>query len=117
SALQTAHLPCYSFFPRSPPPLFPTSFPTRRSSDLAVADRQGHGGAGLGQGPGRLDADARGGAGDDGVHAGQVVVGDHLMGGGEGDRKSTRLNSSHDQNSYAVFCLKKKKLDDEPSPL
>src|SRR3989440_5983441 len=27
----------------------------------------------------------------------------------EGDRKSTRLNSSHDQISYAVFCLKKKK--------
>src|SRR5256886_12616041 len=26
-----------------------------------------------------------------------------------GDRKSTRLNSSHRQNSYAVFCLKKKK--------
>src|SRR5712664_3672394 len=26
-----------------------------------------------------------------------------------GDRKSTRLNSSHDQNSYAVFCLKQKK--------
>src|SRR6185312_17232577 len=25
------------------------------------------------------------------------------------DRKSTRLNSSHDQKSYAVFCLKKKK--------
>src|SRR5216683_163552 len=24
------------------------------------------------------------------------------------DRKSTRLNSSHDQTSYAVFCLKKK---------
>src|SRR5206468_9768866 len=37
-----------------------------------------------------------------------------LPGGGAGvcpglDRKSTRLNSSHDQNSYAVFCLKKKK--------
>src|SRR6266567_7001022 len=31
--------------------------------------------------------------------------------GGEppGDRKSTRLNSSHSQISYAVFCLKKKK--------
>src|SRR2546421_885050 len=28
---------------------------------------------------------------------------------GFGDRKSTRLNSSHDQISYAVFCLKKKK--------
>src|SRR2546421_8407026 len=27
------------------------------------------------------------------------------------DRKSTRLNSSHDQISYAVFCLKKKKLE------
>src|SRR2546427_8523566 len=25
-----------------------------------------------------------------------------------GDRKSTRLNSSHSQTSYAVFCLKKK---------
>src|SRR2546430_7341497 len=28
---------------------------------------------------------------------------------GLGDRKSTRLNSSHSQISYAVFCLKKKK--------
>src|SRR5688572_32686811 len=27
-----------------------------------------------------------------------------------GDRKSTRLNSSHSQISYAVFCLKKKKI-------
>src|SRR2546430_13179880 len=27
---------------------------------------------------------------------------------GQGDRKSTRLNSSHSQISYAVFCLKKK---------
>src|SRR2546430_5991136 len=30
-----------------------------------------------------------------------------------GDRKSTRLNSSHSQISYAVFCLKKKKKDSE----
>src|SRR5690625_6740690 len=29
--------------------------------------------------------------------------------GGSGDRKSTRLNSSHVAISYAVFCLKKKK--------
>src|SRR2546430_5562518 len=28
-----------------------------------------------------------------------------------GDRKSTRLNSSHSQISYAVFCLKKKKIN------
>src|SRR5438034_7167456 len=30
--------------------------------------------------------------------------------GGAGDRKSTRLNSSHTVISYAVFCLKKKKM-------
>src|SRR2546427_2184602 len=29
--------------------------------------------------------------------------------GAAGDRKSTRLNSSHSQISYAVFCLKKKR--------
>src|SRR2546430_8623788 len=35
-----------------------------------------------------------------------------------GDRKSTRLNSSHSQISYAVFCLKKKKyaLQQAPRP-
>src|SRR2546421_11956185 len=31
----------------------------------------------------------------------------------ERDRKSTRLNSSHDQISYAVFCLKKKKQTED----
>src|SRR2546429_8897165 len=30
---------------------------------------------------------------------------------GKGDRKSTRLNSSHGYISYAVFCLKKKKKE------
>src|SRR3712207_8896302 len=30
------------------------------------------------------------------------------LGGGRADRKSTRLNSSHANISYAVFCLKKK---------
>src|SRR3712207_7369315 len=40
---------------------------------------------------------------------------EHLLGvqgvpvGVHGDRKSTRLNSSHANISYAVFCLKKKK--------
>src|SRR2546427_7772355 len=39
------------------------------------------------------------------------------------DRKSTRLNSSHSQISYAVFCLKKKKkhnkinMTSDPTPL
>src|SRR2546430_12380640 len=32
------------------------------------------------------------------------------------DRKSTRLNSSHSQISYAVFCLKKKKTKLHTSP-
>src|SRR5256884_7367830 len=40
------------------------------------------------------------GKGCGGSAAGLVVVG--------GDRKSTRLNSSHGHSSYAVFCLKKK---------
>src|SRR6266478_8640587 len=31
------------------------------------------------------------------------------------DRKSTRLNSSHSQISYAVFCLKKKKKKNNPT--
>src|SRR2546427_2702924 len=38
-----------------------------------------------------------------GIH---VHIRNHLC---LGDRKSTRLNSSHSQISYAVFCLKKKK--------
>src|SRR2546427_7542445 len=33
------------------------------------------------------------------------------------DRKSTRLNSSHSQISYAVFCLKKKKKNNKPPSL
>src|SRR2546428_9663905 len=40
--------------------------------------------------------------------ADQGVVGLHAL-----DRKSTRLNSSHDQISYAVFCLKKKKKKEQ----
>src|SRR3712207_7971211 len=39
---------------------------------------------------------------------GSNVRTDLLLGGGL-DRKSTRLNSSHANISYAVFCLKKKK--------
>src|SRR5688572_33418221 len=38
------------------------------------------------------------------VQIGLAVVGELVE-----DRKSTRLNSSHSQISYAVFCLKKKK--------
>src|SRR3712207_7554986 len=38
-----------------------------------------------------------------------LPLGEHLR-VGELDRKSTRLNSSHANISYAVFCLKKKKI-------
>src|SRR3712207_7713775 len=34
----------------------------------------------------------------------------------EEDRKSTRLNSSHANISYAVFCLKKKNYKTDPTP-
>src|SRR5688572_32697398 len=37
------------------------------------------------------------------------LIGDFTGMIGDPDRKSTRLNSSHSQISYAVFCLKKKK--------
>src|SRR2546428_2791557 len=37
-----------------------------------------------------------------------IVDPNALYGASFQDRKSTRLNSSHDQISYAVFCLKKK---------
>src|SRR5690606_20145414 len=50
----------------------------------------------------RRRGDARLGRGDHDATPG-------LLGAGHGiDRKSTRLNSSHVKNSYAVFCLKKK---------
>src|SRR5690349_24212970 len=69
------------------------SFPTRRSSDLeeprveAGIERVNHG------------IEPRHG----------VMRLDHLGRVAEQDRKSTRLNSSHVEISYAVFCLKKKK--------
>src|SRR3712207_8733724 len=47
------------------------------------------------------------GDGAPGADAGAFAVGD------AGDRKSTRLNSSHANISYAVFCLKKKNKHQE----
>src|SRR2546430_13301505 len=62
-----------------------TLFPTRRSSDLAITGTV---------------QDSSG-----------AVVPDLPLTITNVDRKSTRLNSSHSQISYAVFCLKKKKKD------
>src|SRR3712207_8613765 len=46
--------------------------------------------------------------GDDGRRSAAGGVGQHRQRDLRGDRKSTRLNSSHANISYAVFCLKKK---------
>src|SRR5206468_12280134 len=90
-----------TFFPSYCTPRDLLSFPTRRSSDLRryVAGRLGDDRAAPRGSLGRPRHDA---------HRGVSPVTD----GREPrrrDRKSTRLNSSHDQNSYAVFCLKKKR--------
>src|SRR2546421_6256946 len=62
---------------------------------------------------GWIDVPARPGLG---VTLNEDVVRQHLQPGtGYLDRKSTRLNSSHDQISYAVFCLKKKNKNKGPS--
>src|SRR5699024_12203798 len=89
------------------------SFPTRRSSDLLAVIRRdavdkhvddvgqsGVLGHRTGAGAAQLDA----------VVLRRVVRGgEHGARAVEGDRKSTRLNSSHVSSSYAVFCLKTKK--------
>src|SRR5690349_24261941 len=67
-----------------------TLFPTRRSSDLAIRRVL----------PVVLQAGVSGLAGLELAAQERVVL--------RGDRKSTRLNSSHVEISYAVFCLKKK---------
>src|SRR5205085_8469127 len=79
------------------------SFPTRRSSDLSSYRRIVF----------RARASGRSCTASHSLHPST-------------DRKSTRLNSSHSQISYAVFCLKKKSaggeghiavlLDGEPAP-
>src|SRR5947208_11010475 len=47
------------------------------------------------------------------LRTGVPIIGQNDSGGARGDRKSTRLNSSHQIISYAVFCLKKKKDEEE----
>src|SRR5688572_32208872 len=77
----------------------------------------GQGGATTGQAGGRAGSagsgatgtGGKGGSGQagSGGNAGTTGAGGATTGTG-GDRKSTCLNSSHSQISYAVFCLKKK---------
>src|SRR2546430_11476331 len=75
-----------------------------RSVDPVRCPRLGHG---PDHAPRRGAAVARGGAALGRVHVAHPL---HLPLRYARDRKSTRLNSSHSQISYAVFCLKKKKV-------
>src|SRR5438874_9654729 len=92
-------LSCY------PPPPDLHSFPTRRSSDLSAETTSTQSPAyAIAYQRDRTDQCRQGG------HEPNIEVLDHPGGTGRcGDRKSTRLNSSHVEISYAVFCLKKKK--------
>src|SRR5206468_11109420 len=93
------------------------SFPTRRSSDLRHDPRERRrisGARAVGRAQVREDPQRQGvSAGPEKVIRDQIraLTAYHVQ-SAEGmvklDRKSTRLNSSHDQISYAVFCLKKK---------
>src|SRR2546430_9636293 len=99
---------------RRPPrsTLFPytTLFRSEEGGDVALALERGAGG--LDEGDGELrghDLRERGLA--EPGRAGEQDVVERLPAPSRRlDRKSTRLNSSHSQISYAVFCLKKKKL-------
>src|SRR5207244_12214659 len=103
-----------SCLPSSAVPRRLHSFPTRRSSDLEAGRgaRAGRRAPALGGGrrPPQRAATAAGGDGGGGHRAAARArrwVQQHRR--ARADRKSTRLNSSHQIISYAVFCLKKKK--------
>src|SRR5690606_41536048 len=94
-------------------PLVLPSFPTRRSSDLVVLR-----GDAFGSKASRLGRNSQGGFQGGGQHLPVVQVAEVLVADIQpgllqmlGDRKSTRLNSSHVKISYAVFCLKKKRRE------
>src|SRR3712207_7239624 len=76
----------------------------RQVVHVAVADADDVAGQGEVGAPPDVEADVQLGDLSDGLFAGDAVA-DHVV----LDRKSTRLNSSHANISYAVFCLKKKK--------
>src|SRR5206468_12818361 len=106
---------CGSFFCSSDAHRHLPSFPTRRSSDLCAETASARGvrepdveHVAANRAASVFDHEDRVPQAFD-AHACakriQVRVGGHCA----QDRKSTRLNSSHDQISYAVFCLKKKK--------
>src|SRR5207248_10741820 len=91
------------------------SFPTRRSSDLSsflAVNRHVRASARISHPPAIASrATFRSFASAGTLHRSARQLGHHRGDARRraGDRKSTRLNSSHRTISYAVFCLKKKK--------
>src|SRR5690625_5789264 len=99
-------LPCLSFS-LAPPPPTPTLFPYTtlfRSTRWSPASRDGRSPAGRE----RDRAEQASGHLSGSDQRRRCRVGPDIQGPQAGDRKSTRLNSSHVATSYAVFCLKKK---------
>src|SRR5206468_12552858 len=100
----------FSFFPRRPPPLTPL-FPYTTLFRSAARGRRRRDGLQL-SGLDRDRLEGRSGLDLRTTEVHRVAADERLCSRGRHrehqDRKSTRLNSSHDQISYAVFCLKKK---------
>src|SRR5690349_22900776 len=96
---------------RRPPrsTLFP--YTTLFRSDLGVRfDGPGDGGGVTAVHERELESETRPDVGHLPVRAAVYVLAAHDVIPGRQDRKSTRLNSSHVEISYAVFCLKKKTI-------
>src|SRR5207245_8648810 len=104
--LRSSLLPHSSAAHRSPP-----SSPTRRSSDLLLhaVDALRHAGGERAAHAGRERPAARRPARRPARRRRATLAHGALARRTRGDRKSTRLNSSHGSISYAVFCLKKTK--------
>src|SRR5699024_12694475 len=105
SSVLSRPLAFLSFSKRSADPPAQHSFPTRRSSDL----RRGDGAEVEDLHHRRVVEALRVGRLEDPAElVERAGIGEHHVPGGQQDRKSTRLNSSHVSISYAVFCLKRK---------
>src|SRR5947208_10200069 len=85
------------------------SFPTRRSSDLS--DPQAAAAQALTMPSGQFKNQTLANIASQWAQADSASALAWVRNLPAGDRKSTRLNSSHQIISYAVFCLKKKKTD------
>src|SRR5438034_5619554 len=105
--LYHAPLSCYCLYHCPSPPRLHHSFPTRRSSDLAVAeDHTSSLGLILPSSITTVSPNGWAGWGSTTCANPRAFLTKETA--SHADRKSTRLNSSHTVISYAVFCLKKK---------